>query len=392
MKLKILLFLSISLLFLATGYGQSLEPSGFPSLISSLRLPGSMDFCGERVPIEIPEVRERLEKELLLSLWDRPQVILWLKRSRRYLPHIEKMLRDSGVPDDLKYVAIAESALRPHAGSKKGAIGFWQFMKDTGRKYGLLINEYVDERRNLFASTRAAIRYFQSLYGSFGSWTLAAAAYNLGEQGIMAEILEQRTDNYYYLYLPLETQRFLFRIVSAKLILSDPESYGFKLSEEDYYSPLEFDRVQVNCSQETPIRIVAEAAKTHFKVIKDLNPEIRGHYLAEGNHTLLIPRSASKGFHARYQQLVNQWSATTPERIYVVKKGDNLSSIADQFGVPLAALIIWNRLDLNAHIHPGDRLVIYRENSETTAKDATEYMEEKEEFGESEARGLTSEF
>ncbi|NIM98832.1 MAG: transglycosylase SLT domain-containing protein, partial [candidate division Zixibacteria bacterium] len=125
---------------------------------------------------------------------------------------------------------------------------------------------------NLFASTRAAIRYFQSLYGSFESWTLAAAAYNLGEEGIMAEILEQRTDNYYHLYLPLETQRFLFRIVSAKLILSDPEIYGFKLSEEDYYPPLEFDRVQVNCSQETPIRIVAEAAKTHFKVIKDLNP------------------------------------------------------------------------------------------------------------------------
>ncbi len=387
MKLKIPLFLSISFFFSATGYGQSLEPSGYPSLISSLRLPGSMHFCGERVPIEIPEVRERLEKELLLSLWDRPQVILWLKRSRRYLPHIEKMLRDSGVPDDLKYVAIAESALRPHAGSKKGAIGFWQFMKDTGRKYGLLINEYVDERRNLFASTQAAIRYFQSLYGSFGSWTLAAAAYNLGEEGIMAEILEQRTDNYYHLYLPLETQRFVFRIVSAKLILSDPESYGFKLSEQDYYPPLEFDRVQVNCSQETPIRIVAEAAKTHFKVIKDLNPEIRGHYLAEGNHTILIPGSASKDFHARYQQLVNQWSATTPERIYVVKKGDNLSSIADQFGVPLAALIIWNRLDLNAHIHPGDRLVIYRMNSETTAKEAAEEMEEKEDFGESEARG-----
>ncbi len=363
-KLLFLLFLLIpGFLFVPMSHGQPSEPTSFPSLISSVRVESPLDFCGEAVPIEIQEIRERLEKELLLSLWDRPQVILWLKRSRRYLPHIEKMLKENRMPDDLKYVAIAESALRPHAGSKKGAIGFWQFMRGTGEKHGLVIDEYVDERRNLFASTRAAIRYFRDLHGLLGSWTLAAGAYNLGEEGIRAEILEQQTNDYYQLYLPLETQRFVFRVLSAKLILSDPARYGFILFDEDYYPPLKIDQIRVECSHETPIRIVAEAARTHFKVIKDLNPELRGHYLAEGSHTLLIPEGASRGFQARYRQLVSEWLASRSERIYVVKAGDSLSSISDRFNVPLAALIIWNRLDLNATIHPGDQLIIHTQES-----------------------------
>ena len=139
------------------------ELSGLPSLIASLGVNPALEFCGVKVPVEEHEVRERFEKELLLTLWNRSQVILWLKRSRRYLPHIEQMLKQNGLPDDIKYVAVAESALLPHAGSGKGAIGYWQFMADTGRKYGLNIDEYVDERRNLFASTAAAVRYFDEL-------------------------------------------------------------------------------------------------------------------------------------------------------------------------------------------------------------------------------------
>ncbi len=233
-------------------------------------------------------------------------------------------------------------------------------MKSTGQKYGLVINERIDERRNIFASTEAVIRCFKHLHETFGSWTLAAAAYNMGEDGLMAEIGEQGTNNYYHLYLPLETQRFLFRILSVKLIFSDPERYGFQLFEEDYYPPMKFDRVQVDCFQDIPLRIIAQAANTHFKVIKDLNPEIRGHYLPEGSRAILIPEGASKDFHARYQHLLKNWLADQKERIYVVKKGDNLSSIADRFGVPLVAIIFWNRLDPNKPIHPGDELIIYR--------------------------------
>jgi membrane-bound lytic murein transglycosylase D len=345
-------------------YGQGPNLSLPSSPVSSFRISGPLDFCGEGVPIEIQEVQERLEKELLLTLWNRPQVILWLKRSRRYLPYVEEKLKDAGVPDDLKYVAIAESALRPHAGSPKGAMGFWQFIKPTGQKYGLVINKHIDQRRNIFASTQAAIRYFKYLYETFGSWTLAAAAYNMGEDGLMAEIVTQGVDNFYHLYLPLETQRYILRIVVAKLIASDPQRYGFRLSDEDYYPPLAFDRIEIDLFKDVPLKLIAQAAGTHFKVIKDLNPEIRGHYLPAGRHSILLPTGASKDFQVRFEALLKNLVVDERDRIYVVKKGDTLTSIAERFNVPLSALIIWNRLDPKARLQPGDQLLIHSKPAE----------------------------
>jgi len=360
MKWYLSVVLVIGVLIRSNSYAEPLKPAYFPSLLTSIKISSQLEFCGERVPIKVQDVRERLEKELMLSLWDRPQVILWLKRSRRYLPHIETMLRKSGMPDDLKYVAVAESALRPHVISKRGAVGFWQFMKYTGRKYGLVINERIDERRNISASTQAAIRYFTDLYEMFGSWTLAAAAYNMGEDGLMAEIMEQGTTNFYVLYLPLETQRFVFRILSVKLIFSDPERYGFQLSDDDYYPTIKFDLIQIDCFQDTPIQIIAKAAKTHFKMIKDLNPQIRGHYLPAGSHMVQIPQGATSEFLVRYQHFLKKWLLDQEERIYVVEKGDSLYSIAERFNVPLASLLIWNNLDSKGTIRPGDQLIIYR--------------------------------
>jgi membrane-bound lytic murein transglycosylase D len=363
-------FLSIVSLFVLTvmsAHGEDNLPSEinqFPGLISRVRISGPLDFCGEPVDLENQDVRERLEKELLLTLWDRPQVALWIKRSGRYMPIIENMLKEHGMPDDLKYVAIIESALRPHAGSRKGAIGFWQFMQPTGLKYGLVINSEKDQRRNIFYSTEAAIAYFKALHDLLDSWTLSAAAYNMGEQGLQSEILAQKTDSYYHLYLPLETQRYMFRIISAKLILTDPGDFGFEYTPDDLYPPLQYDRLKLHCFQETPISIIAQAANTDFKKIKDLNPEIRGHFLAAGSHRILIPKGASDGFQDRFKSLVDQWKAENKERVYVVKEGDNLSSISERFNVPLPALIIWNRLEKNKHIYPGDRLVIYPENAE----------------------------
>ena len=359
MKLSVLF---VGLLLTAEVYGAFFEHNDLISLVSSLKTIGPLELCGEAVPLEIQEVRKRLEKELLLSLWHRPQVILWLKRSQRYLPYIEVMLKKSMIPDDLKYVAIAESALRPHVRSSKGALGFWQFMADTGRNYGLNINGRIDERRNLFASTQAAISHLKDLYDVFGSWTLAIAGYNMGQEWLIAEIMEQETNDYYHLYLPLETQRFIFRIMSIKLIFSDPEKFGFKLTDDDYYSPPEFDRIKVDCPQEIPIRIVAHAAKTNFKVIKNLNPEIRGHFLAEGNHDILVPKGAVLNFQARYKRIVKKYLKDQKKIIYIVKKGDSLTSIAKHFGIPIQSLIIWNYLNLHSPIHPGDKFVIYRKN------------------------------
>jgi hypothetical protein len=358
-KWPFVVLLGMGLFAWPTIVGGSPAASSEYSLISSLKIDTPLEFCGERVPLEIQEVRERLEKELLLTLWDRPQVVLWLKRSHRYLPYIEEMLQKDGMPGDLKYIALAESALRPHAGSQKGAIGFWQFMEHAGQQYGLVINKQIDERRNIFASTQAAIRYFKELYKQFGSWTLVAAAYNMGSPRLAEEIQEQGTTNYYYLYLPLETQRYIFRILSVKLILLDPKRYGFNLSDEDYYPPLEFDQIQINCPQETHIRLIAQAAKTYFKVIKDLNPEIRGYFLAAGKHTILIPKGASEGFESRYQTLLNHQSVDQKKQIYIVKEDDTLSSVADQFSVPMSTLIMCNHLDSKTAIHPGDRLIIH---------------------------------
>ena len=330
----------------------------FPGLQGSslTRIAGVLDFCGEPAPLDDPEARERLESELLLSVSNRAQTILWLKRAGRYFPHIEALLASEAVPEDLKYIAVVESALRPHAGSSKGAVGFWQFIAATGRKYGLRINARVDERRSLFASTRAAARYLQKLHQLFGSWTLAAAAYNMGERGLQAAIQEQGIRNYYRLYLPLETQRFVFRILAVKAILSDPVRFGIPMPEPS--PPLLFDRVRLTCTGETPIRIVAAAAGTDFKAIKDLNPAVRGHYLSDGRHALLIPKGAAKGFQKRFRDLFRQYAATRQQSVYIVKKGDTLTGIAARFKVPLISLTRWNRLDPRKPIHPGQPLVI----------------------------------
>jgi len=335
------------------------EPPAEHDLLALIRVGAPLDFCGEPVPMQMPDIRERLEREMLISLGNRPQVILWIKRAGRYLPHIEKTLKENGMPDDLKYVAIAESALRVHARSVAGATGLWQFMEGTGLRYQLKVNSERDERLSFFAATAAALNYFKELYALFGSWTLAAAAYNMGESGLKAEMLVQKVDNYYRLYLPLETQRYLFRILSAKLILSNPARYGFHLKGEDLYAPEPFDPVEITCPRDIPIQLIAEAAKTDFKVIKDLNPEIRGYYLSAGTHRLLLPAGSADGFQVRFATLSNQWLADRQTHVYTVKKGDNLSSLAERFGVPLQALLIWNRISAKEPVKPGDQLVIF---------------------------------
>jgi hypothetical protein len=339
------------------------------AILQGLKQMDGLAFCGERVPLEDQEVRERFEKELLLIAWNRPQVYLWLKRSRRTLPVIEGILKENGMPDDLKYVAVAESALLPHAGSHKGAIGFWQFLKSTGIKHGLTINARKDERRNLQASTRAAVRYLQALHALFGSWTLAVAAYNMGEDGLMAEIQEQGTNDYYRLYLPLETQRYLFQILSAKLIFSDPAGYGFLLADEDRYPPMESGSVRLTCPGDVPIRVVAQAARTDFKTIKDLNPEIRGHYLSLGSHEITVPKGGAEGFSARYGGLLKKYLAARNEGVYIVKSGDSLSAIADRFGVPLTSLLVWNRLDMRRPIQPGQKIIVFQSDITSMGKD-----------------------
>jgi hypothetical protein len=336
------------------------ELAALPALIPALRIEGPLYFSEEEVPLHNQEVRERLEKELLLTLWDRAQVILWIKRSGRYMPVIEKTLREEGLPDDLKYVAVIESALLAHIGSSKGATGFWQFIKRTGQRYGLTINRDKDERRNIFSSTKAASLYLKELYEMFGSWSLASAAYNYGEVRLHKAMEVQEVNDYYQLYLPQETQRYLFKIIAAKMVLSDPGRYGFHVQEGDLYPPVEFDKVTVTCSIQTPLQLVAKAASTHYKQIRDLNPELRSRYLSKGEHTLAIPKGSADEFQTLYTQLITEWKEENRIHVYTVKKGENLSLIADKFDVSLDSLLRWNNVNSRGNIYPGKELIVYQ--------------------------------
>jgi hypothetical protein len=325
-----------------TGWHQSVGQS----LINALKISEPLNFCNEPVPLSDPDVKERLERELLVSLDNSDDVILWLKRANRYFPHIEKVLKNNSLPDDLKYIVIAESSLKPLATSNKGAVGFWQFIENTGIKYGMKINNDIDERRNFFTSTEAATAYLKDLYALFGSWTLAVAAYNMGEEGLKTEMLVQKVNNYYQLYLNQETQRYIFRILAAKIILSNPEKYGYYLTEEDLYKPV-------------PLYIIAQAANTYFKVIKDLNPHIKNYYLPAGKYDLLLPKGAASGFSERYENLLKQWLDEKVKSVYTVKKGDNLSTIAKHFNVSVKAIMIWNGISNAKDVSSGDQIFIF---------------------------------
>ena len=344
-----------------TGWHQSVGQS----LINALKISEPLTFCNEPVPLSDPDVRERLERELLVSLDNSDDVILWLKRANRYFPYIEKVLKNNFLPDDLKYIVIAESSLKPLAASNKGAVGFWQFIENTGTRYGMKINNDVDERRNFFISTEKATAYLRDLHALFDSWTLAAAAYNMGEEGLKTEMLVQKVNNYYQLYLNQETQRYVFRILAAKIILSNPGKYGYYLTEEDLYKPVQFDRVEITANQSVPLCIIAQAAMTNFKVIKDLNPHIKNYYLPAGKYDLLVPKGTASGFSERYENLLKQWLDEKVKSVYIVKKGDNLSAIAKHFNVSVKAIIIWNGISNAKDVSSGDQLFIF---SNTTFK------------------------
>ena len=363
LTLKLILFIAIMITGAGTGNAQLFSHKSIgQSLIESIKIYGPLTFCNEPVPLNDADIKERLEREMLLSLDNNDDVILWLKRANRYFPHIEKVLKEKSLPNDLKYVAIAESGLKPHAASNKGAVGYWQFIESTGIKYGMEISDDIDERRNLIYSTEAAANYLKDLYSLFGSWTLAAAAYNMGEEGLKTELLMQKVNNYYQLYLNQETSRYVFRILAAKIIMSNPERYGYDLDREDLYQAAKIDSVEITIKEAIPLYIIAQAAKTYFKVIKDLNPHFKSYFLPAGKYKLVLPKGSATGFSERFENIKSQWFAEKKERIYIVKQGDNLSTIADRFNVPVKAIMIWNGITNGKKIAPGNKLFIFSSN------------------------------
>jgi hypothetical protein len=270
--------------------------------------PSSQTLCGETIPLEERSIWERMDREFTLNVNDRGQIYLWLKRSRRYFPFIEARLKEKGLPDDLKYLMVAESSILSRAVSNKGAAGFWQFMERTGKRFNLQKKSHIDERYDLAKATDAAIAYLKFLYDIFGKWTLAMAAYNCGEERVREEISQQGENDYFRLALPQETERYIFRILSAKLILGDPQFYGFNLPENEGYPPLEYDQVTLQLSQPLPLRELAKACGSYFKELKEFNPELQGYVLPPGSHTLKIP----SGKRALLEKSHRDWIKNNP--------------------------------------------------------------------------------
>ena len=272
-------FMSILLFIAAANAPYTLTDKDYYSAITelntvvSVEIPNTLSFCDEKLPLEKQYVREAIEHELIVNTYWHSSSILLIKRANRWFPIIEPILKKNGVPDDFKYLAVAESGLK-NVVSPAGARGFWQIMKATGREYGLEINSAIDERYHIEKSTEVACEYILDAHKKYGSWTLAAASYNAGMNGISKNLEKQKATSYYDMNLGEETGRYVYRIVALKELLSRPEEFGFKLRAKDLYQPYDTYEITVD----TTIHSLGNFAALNgmnYKELKIYNPWLR---------------------------------------------------------------------------------------------------------------------
>lgn len=263
--------------------------------ISAIEIPQDLNFAGEPVPFEDPEIMERVDREFLVNTYWQSNALLLMKRANKYFPIIEPILAKNGVPDDFKYLAVAESALIDVA-SPKGAAGMWHFMKATGKEYGLEVNANVDERYHIRKSTQAACDYINKWKKRFGTWTLTAATYNAGPGGVRKYMNIQKVDNYYDLLLGQETGRYVFRILALKEILSNPDKYGFDVEKDDFYKAVPTFTVEID----EPVASWADFAKEYeinYKILKRHNPWLREPHLNNSSGKKYVVEIPNKGYY-----------------------------------------------------------------------------------------------
>ena len=263
--------------------------------ITAIEIPEDLNFAGEPVPFEDPEIMERVDREFLVNTYWQSKALLLMKRANKFFPIIEPILAKNGIPDDFKYLALAESGLQ-NVVSPAGATGFWQIMSATGKEYGLEINSNVDERYHVEKSTEVACRYLKRSKDKFGSWTLAAAAYNAGAGGIQKYMGIQKADGYYDLLLGEETGRYVFRILAIKEILSNPEKYGFHIEKEDMYTAVPTFNVEIN----EPVSNFADFANQYeinYKILKRHNPWLREPHLNNSSRKTYTIEIPNKGYY-----------------------------------------------------------------------------------------------
>lgn len=294
-KKNLILFSILSLLSISQLFAQDKNVTGYLSQeISMPNLPERLDFAGERVPLEYFDVRESLQREISVMSYWHATMMYTMQLANRYLPVIEPILKANGIPNDFKYLCIAESNLQNLVSPAKAA-GFWQIISATAKQYGLEINAEVDERYHLEKSTIAACKYLKDAYKKFGNWTLAAASYNVGMAHVEGQVKRQKTSSYYNMALNEETARYVYRSLGYKMFMSNPEKYGFKLAKEKLFPPLKYKEVKVN----TAIENLAEFAEKHgtnYKMIKYFNPWLRSDKLTNKDKKTYTIKIPEKGY------------------------------------------------------------------------------------------------
>lgn len=241
--------------------------------VRALKISDDLTFAGDNVPVERFDVRESLDRELLVNTYWHSNTFQSIKRANRYFPVIERILKKNGLPDDLKYIAVAESNLK-NAVSPAGARGIWQFMESTAQSYGLEVNYFVDERYHVVKATEAACEYFKDCYKRYKDWALVAAAYNAGQGRINSELEQQKVDSYYDLLLNPETARYVYRVIAIKLVMSDPKAFGFNFEEDDLYPVIPTYKIKVDTEIDNLVYF-AHKYSINYKILKLLNPWLR---------------------------------------------------------------------------------------------------------------------
>ena len=259
--------------------------------IYALNIPTNLMFANEEVPLQLLDVQEKLDRELLVNTYWQSNTLLYLKRINKYFPIIEPILKANGIPDDFKYLAVIESGLTPIV-SPAGAAGFWQIMKNTGKEMGLEINSEVDERYHIAKATEVACKYLNNAYYKFGSWTLAAASYNMGVSGLNRQLKKQHVNSYYDLKLNSETGRYVYRIIAAKEILSTPNNYGFQYRENQLWNTIQTEKITIDSSI-IDLAVYAKSLDINYKILKEYNPWLRSNKItlkSIPSYTLDIPK------------------------------------------------------------------------------------------------------
>jgi len=268
------------------------------------KIPDNVSFAGEKMPLDNFDTRESLDREILTSAYRHSSTIMIIKRANRYLPVIENILKMNNIPDDFKYLVAAESEYSNMV-SPAGATGFWQIMPETGKEEGMEINNIVDERYHLERSTEFACDYFRKSYQKYGNWTLTAASYNGGRAALDEQIRIQQQNNYYDLLLSEETARYIFRAVAYKLVITDPEAFGFTLDKSDLYPVLNYYEVKVDTAV-TDFSVFAKQMGTNYKMLKYLNPWLRKPYLTPKPNKVYLIKIPAEGMRSIEQtEIVN---------------------------------------------------------------------------------------